>query len=338
MSRTVVVLTQEMDLTADSVIKVLNDRDVPVFRYDTSYFPVTSSLTYKSERGGWTTVLRDRTYGQRELDLESIASIWYRRPTAFRFHEQVNGPFREFAQRESAHAVGGILTSLPILWVNRPDAESRADYKPFQLRLAKAAGLRIPDTLITNDPDEVKQFWSAYSGQIIYKALNSGLIREPGGWPGGLFTSPVAGLDEAMLSRVTFAPCIFQERIAKAYDLRVTIIGDRLYPVRIDGNDESGERALDWRACPVEVEDSVVYSQTTIPAHIEDGLQRVMKGLGIAYGAADLVVTPEGEHVFLEVNASGQFAWLDDEIPELNLRGAMATYLAMGLSDELDRR
>ena len=35
--------------------------------------------------------------------------------------------------------------------------------------------------------------------------------------------------------------------------------------------------------------------------------------LGLNYGAIDLIVTPEGEHIFLEINAGGQYEWLESE-------------------------
>jgi glutathione synthase/RimK-type ligase-like ATP-grasp enzyme len=331
MPKTVVVLTQELDLTADAVVKALNTRGVPVFRYDTSYFPVNSAISYQNLGDGWVTEIVDSTYGERSVSLEDVASVWYRRPTAFRFDEALTGPFREFAQKESAHGFGGIMSSLPVLWVNRPDRQSRADFKPLQLRVAKECGLRIPKTLITNNPNKIDDFYAECGGSIIYKALNSGLIREPGGWPGGLLTSPVKRLDPELVRRIRFAPCIFQQRVEKAYDLRVTIIGENLFPVRIDAVNEDGSRAVDWRAYPTGAEESLRHAKATIPREIADGLRGYMRALELNYGAADLVVTPTGEHVFLEVNAGGQFAWLDDEVPDLDLREAMADYLAAGL-------
>lgn len=334
MHNTVVVLTQELDLTADAVIKVLNSRGVPVFRYDTSYFPVNSAISYQNVGDGWVTELADSTYGERSISLEDVASVWYRRPTAYRFDDALSGPFREFAQKESAHGFGGIMSSLPVLWVNRPDRQSRADLKPLQLRVAQECGLRIPKTLITNNPAKINDFYAACGGSIIYKALNSGLIREPGGWPGGLLTTSVERLDPDLVQRIKFAPCIFQEQVQKAYDLRITIIGENLYPVRIDAMNEDGSRTVDWRSCPTGVgsEEYLRHAKATIPQDVADGLRAYMRALELNYGAADLVVTPRGEHVFLEVNAGGQFAWLDDEVPDLDLREAMADFLAAGLA------
>lgn len=57
-----------------------------------------------------------------------------------------------------------------------------------------------------------------------------------------------------------------------------------------------------------------------------------MEKLGLAYGAIDFVVTPEGEYVFLEVNPSGQFLWADYEAG-LPLLDAMCEMLIQGRLD-----
>jgi glutathione synthase/RimK-type ligase-like ATP-grasp enzyme len=324
-----VILTQEMDVTADCVVKKLYDRGVPVFRYDTSYFPVNSAITFKDTDTGWQTNLMDSTYGERFVALEEASAVWYRRPTLFRIDDEVTGPYREFAMRECVHGFGGIMAALPVLWVNRPDAEARADFKPFQLRVAKRIGLTIPRTLITNNPGDVGQFFDECQGSVIYKALNSGLVREPGGWPGGLLTTAITMPSDELLQRVRFAPCIFQQRVDKAYDLRVTVIGDSIVPVRIDRRDDTGRPVVDWRDYPDE-SNPLRHSRVELPAEVESGLRRLMAELGLVYGAVDMVVTPAGEHVFLEVNPSGQFAWLDDEIEGLGLVEAMADLLVAG--------
>ncbi|HUR08419.1 MAG TPA: ATP-dependent carboxylate-amine ligase [Nonomuraea sp.] len=322
---TVLILTEEFDLTADCVVKVLNEMAVRVFRYDTSYFPANSTLSYESAPIGWSTELIDNKYDQRSVDLENVTSVWYRRPTAFRPDGSLSATHREFVMRESAHAFGGVLLGIPALWVNRPDLEARADYKPLQLRMAHQIGLLIPETLITNEPGKVRSFYDKFDGSIIYKALGSGLIEEPGGWPGGLLTTRMISLSDELLARVRYAPCIFQKYVDKAFDLRVTIIGSSITSVRIDTGPVS---ATDWRG---QIEGEISYSGYDLPGDIADKLLTLMNLLGLEYGAVDMAVTNDLEHYFLEVNPSGQFAWLDDEVPGIQLSERMAKYLSAGL-------
>ena len=55
-----------------------------------------------------------------------------------------------------------------------------------------------------------------------------------------------------------------------------------------------------------------------------------MDRLGLNYGACDFIVTPEGRHVFLEVNPAGEFFWLEKH-PGLPIAGALADVL-LGLA------
>jgi D-alanine-D-alanine ligase-like ATP-grasp enzyme len=52
-----------------------------------------------------------------------------------------------------------------------------------------------------------------------------------------------------------------------------------------------------------------------------------MDALGLNYGALDFIVTPEGRHVFLEVNPAGEFMWLM-RYPGLPIAEALADVLA----------
>ncbi|MEV4115129.1 MvdC/MvdD family ATP grasp protein [Nonomuraea sp. NPDC049695] len=324
----VLVLTQEFDVTADSVVKILNERDVRVFRYDTSYFPRNSTLTYRSTDTGWLTTLVDTTYGRRSLRLEDVTSVWYRRPTPFTADSSLQEVHQEFAVKESAHAMGGIFSALPARWVNLPAVELRAHYKPLQLKVARDVGLRIPKTIITNDPEEAARFSRECDGSIVYKALNSGLIHQPGGWPRGLLTTALSEIPLEILPRVRYSPCIFQELIDKAYELRITVIGGKFFTVRVDSTDGDGKPHVDSR----NFLGNLRYTQATLPDEIENRLRQLMRTFELAYGAIDVAVDQVGEHYFLEVNPAGQFAWLDDEVPGLNLASAMADYLS-GVSD-----
>ena len=91
-------------------------------------------------------------------------------------------------------------------------------------------------------------------------------------------------------------------------ELRVTVVGRRAFAASIDSN--ALERSqTDWRREGVALIDR--WQPYALPADVERGLLGVMDALGINYGAADFVVTPEGRHVFLEVNPAGEFFWLE---------------------------
>lgn len=86
----------------------------------------------------------------REVALEAIRSIWYHSPAAFDLPEGMSTPERVHAHREGKIGLGGVLASLPVLWVNHPGRSADAVYKPLQLAVAAECGLRVPRTMISN--------------------------------------------------------------------------------------------------------------------------------------------------------------------------------------------
>ena len=51
-----------------------------------------------------------------------------------------------------------------------------------------------------------------------------------------------------------------------------------------------------------------------LPAEVSRGLHTLMSELGLVFGAIDLIRTPAGEHVFLEVNPSGEWGMLERDL------------------------
>ncbi|HEY1353503.1 MAG TPA: hypothetical protein VGF67_28165 [Ktedonobacteraceae bacterium] len=87
-SKTVLVLTQQLDAHADLVIAELNRRAIPVVRFGTADFPQRATLIARNTRGLWQGTL---VSGERTLELEQVASILYRRPTPFELDPTLSG-------------------------------------------------------------------------------------------------------------------------------------------------------------------------------------------------------------------------------------------------------
>lgn len=131
------MLTEPQDTSADRVIEHLNERRVPVFRADTAEFPQRLVLRATLD-GEWVGTLANQ---QREADLATVRSVYYRRPTRFVFPDGMSGPERRFAALQARLGLGGVIASLPCLWINHPGRVADAEYKPVQLRLAARSGL-----------------------------------------------------------------------------------------------------------------------------------------------------------------------------------------------------
>lgn len=308
--RSVLILTQEFDPTVDPVVQSLAGRDAAVVRVDLSYFPQRLSFTTSdfstSNSGGGRRVLRHR---DREVDLDALSGVWYRRPTAFEFDADMGEAETQFARNEAIHGVGGILRSTDCLWINRPDLDAVAELKPYQLTLAQRLGFRVPRTLLTNDPDEVAALLRDADRPIVYKALTGGVIHYPGAFPGGLLTAVVGDELVDHLHRVRHTMCQFQEYVEKAYEVRLTVIGNTFFPVVISSQDRDST-SVDWRG-----ENELPYGDyRPLPDALVKKVQLLLDELNLVYAALDFIVTPDGEYVFLEANPNGQFMWMQHDL------------------------
>jgi glutathione synthase/RimK-type ligase-like ATP-grasp enzyme len=187
--------------------------------------------------------------------------------------------------------------------MNPPLATERARSKARQLRIAQECGIRVPRTYIGNNPKEVRRFVDSCAGGAVAKTLTWYVGRD-GRFA---FTSPIRrdfllGNEAA----TAYSPLIYQERVAKRHELRVTCVADELFPVRILSQDRPAA-ATDWRIAQHDLD----YETTTLRTATATQLRRMMRRLGLVYGAFDLIVTPDDEVVFLEVNAGGNWLWLE---------------------------
>lgn len=297
---TVLVLTAELDPTADLVIQQLTDRGVPVYRCDAREFPQRLGMSAQFRDGAWTGWLRTP---EREVALEAIRAIYYRRPSAFAFTGSLTSTERRFAAAEARFGFGGVLAALPTRWVNNPHRMAEADYKPLQLQVAAQCGLMVPHTLITNVPDALRRF-GARSERVIYKSL-SGEPDYEEGHAVALYTNVVSP-DDYDAASIASTAHLFQEWVPKHHEVRVTVAGERQFAVEIHAQ-QSPRAAIDWRTDY----DAHRYEVTEIPDATRRAVSMIMERFGLAFGALDFVVTPDGEWVFLEPNPNGQWGWLE---------------------------
>ncbi|MEU0198571.1 MULTISPECIES: ATP-grasp ribosomal peptide maturase [unclassified Streptomyces] len=305
----VLVVTNLDDPTADVVISELHGRDVPVVRFDSGDLPHALSVAATITSNG---VAGTLSTPSRSADLSGIRSLYYRRASGFTF-PHLDQQDARFAIAQARYGLGGILASLPgCRYVNHPHRVGDAEFKPSGLAAAAAAGFRLPRTVITSDPDTARDFVEQYS-PVIYKPLSAPLYRIDG----VSCTVAVAevradDIDEA----VSGSAHLFQQRVDKAADVRVTVIGDQVFAVRIDSD------LLDWRTDYGRLR----YSVAQPPPGVTEALHAYLAHFGLVFGAFDFAVDGQGQWWFLECNPSGQWYWLEPETG-LPMLAAMADLL-----------
>ncbi len=292
----VLVLTARFDPTADLVVEELTARNVAVFRCDSGDFPTRLQLSAELS-GEWSGKLSSPA---RSLDLGLVRSAYYRRPSAFRMPLDIAPHDESWATTQARLGFGGVLAAVP-RWLNHPARIGSAGYKPVQLSEAIKAGLAVPRTLFTNDPAAARDF-AADVGAVVYKPL-AGNAGDDHGQPLVIYTTDVSGSD---LSDPSIASTVhlFQQRIVKEYEVRLTVIDAQFFAARI--TTRSPDAPLDWRA---DVQ-SLEYTLIETPSHIRTSVSDLMRRLGLRFGALDFAVTPEGEWVFFEINPNGQWGWI----------------------------
>lgn len=239
------------------------------------------------------------------IALGEIHSVWWRvKPSApVEFGAGTGRVEDAFRWREWKAALLSLAALTPTaVWVNPHPANFEAARKPQQLLLAQDLGFKIPDTVITNSAEKVLELFERHD-RVIYKTLSSFLIP-----PNEIVYTNEVTRDEVRDSKqqILLAPGIFQEYVPKAYELRVTVVGNRLFPVKIDSQ-AARQTSVDWRRDQLRE----MYETTHVSPSTESRILHFMARSGICFGAFDFVVTPSGEEVFLECNPGGQWLWLE---------------------------
>jgi MvdC family ATP-grasp ribosomal peptide maturase len=305
----VLLLTHSGDhYTVDRVEQELSRRGASPVRVNTDGFPSELELAVALGPEGSELVLRTAA---RELRAEQIRAVWVRRLGAPRLDE-LEPDWRAGCQRESQAALGGFLEGLEATgcrFLNSLEAGQGADNKLRQLRLARAQGLEVPRTLVTNDAARARAFFDQVRGRMVAKMLTP-LSQSMDGRQPFVYTSAIGPEHLEDLDELRHSPMVFQERIDKARELRVIVVGGRCFVGAIDAS-RSVAGQVDWRrAGPGECH----WEPGELPAEVALRLVRLVAELGLVYGAADVIVTPEGRHLFLEVNPGGEWGMLERDL------------------------
>ena len=307
----------------DSVAMVtdaLEHRGAQVIRLNTDQYPERVQVATRFCAGRIERTMVDES--GRSFDLNEVTALWYRRFYVASTLPDELGAMREPSLNESKRALYGTIASLTCFQVDPLMCVRHADHKELQLQRARVRGLDTPETLITNDPREAEMFYDSLGGKVVTKVQSSFAIYRDG-QEMVVFTSQMKPEDREALSDLRYCPMMFQERLDKALELRATVVGREVFTASIDSQ-RSAEAAVDWRRDGIGLIDD--WKPYTLPLEVQQGLLAVMQDFGLNYGAADFIVTPDGRHVFLEVNAGGEWFWLQRN-PGLPIADALARVL-----------
>jgi glutathione synthase/RimK-type ligase-like ATP-grasp enzyme len=295
----ILILSHPGDVHAQAVMRALARKSAPHRLLDLSHYP-------KQQCSTWHFKKRERIFrletSDGPLDLGQCRVIWWRRPQPFDIHEELDDPeLQQFAHAEMYEAFAGMWNALDAVWMNPPRNDEVAHRKVYQLRVAQDVGLTVPETLITSDPEAARAFIARRgAGRTIYKAFSATerLWRE---------TRLVKPEELTLIDNVAYAPVIFQEYVPAEVDLRITVVGDEIFAAEI--HSQRTRYRVDMR---MDINNALI-APVKLPAELEDGLHRLMAKLGLVYGAIDMRRSPDGAHIFLEINPAGQWLFIEEK-------------------------
>ncbi|TIN70893.1 MAG: RimK-like protein [Mesorhizobium sp.] len=231
-----------------------------------------------------------------------LRSVWWRQPTFLR-----NTPGRALTVEEQldrsqwSAAMRGLMLFDQARWFNDPAATYRAESKPYQLREAYKLGFDVPETVITND--KTADVPGLVGQKLAIKSVDTVLLSEGSHQHFG-YTILIDWSDCIDMDFHT-VPVTCQALLSPKLDLRVTLVGERLWCSTVETDE--GVIEGDWRLRP---KTELVYKGHQLPAEVERRCRALMGVLGLRYGAIDLALSA-GRYWFIEINPTGEWGWLD---------------------------
>jgi glutathione synthase/RimK-type ligase-like ATP-grasp enzyme len=332
LQKRVLIISYARDLHARAVAYAIRAKGHICKEFYCADYPTLASITLMAsshiDSAGSVLCHADGSF---DIGDDKFDTIWLRRRPAPYLPPSMNPGDREVASRQCERGLSDLIAALDrpgVFWVNPLECEITSYLKMYQLRHAQRAGLTIPETLISNNPNDIREFIARCNGKAIHKLQQNAMWKsQDGNQVFGCYTAPVTCSDLPRDATLRLSPGIFQPLLKKQFEVRVACCGNYLMAVRIDS--QSDDRAsIDWRAGQWYVD----MTPHLLPEETARGIRRFLDSTGLAHASLDFIVDENGEYIFLEANPQGQFLWMEDraEMPILDI---FTQYLIAGRRD-----
>jgi ATP-GRASP peptide maturase of grasp-with-spasm system len=246
------------------------------------------------------------------IELSKINTVWFRRWQYYPEFDCVSSTYDlSFEKDVNAYRISEFKALSNIFFdsiknkklLGAPMHLVKSPSKFEQMEVARRVGLSIPRSLITNDKNELLQFYHISNKKIISKANGDGTRITIGDINYGIYTSLIS---EEILNLLPdkFFPSLFQEFIEKEVELRIFYINKKSYAMAIFSTLDK-QTEIDFR-----VYNNKKPNRNTpfnLPEEIQKKIILFMENIGLLTGSLDLILDKKNEFIFLEVNPGGQF-------------------------------
>ncbi|MEX0690181.1 MAG: hypothetical protein WD095_01920 [Candidatus Paceibacterota bacterium] len=311
----ILILAGTNDPTVDFVESKMKERDIDYRRISLAEFFREATISMELDNNFNINLLFD------DINIETFDSIWLR---TFELSK-----YKNIDEWKESYVIDQwrklwiwFLDSLPKnKVVGGPNVSMMASNKILQLSFAKEVGLNIPKTLISSNKKDAINFLKKNSRSVA-KTLSTLSNKKDGRLVETTYTNRVSLKNFERIDSMSEAPVIFQEEIEKDYELRVTFVGNQLFPCKIESQ-KSTRTKVDWRKYDFE---NVPHSIVSLPVEISSKLIKIINRFKVRFGSFDMAVTPSGDYVFFEMNPNSQWVWLE-EITKLPITDAFIDLL-----------
>jgi glutathione synthase/RimK-type ligase-like ATP-grasp enzyme len=304
----ILIVTNTEDKTADYLLSNLANVG---FRFNTDKFLCNYEYDFCQE---W--YILDKTNNS-IVNSNNISGIYYRRPVLPYLNiNDINNDLFGQLQNEAYEIYDSFINSIDTKYLNTKYNIIRAENKIIQMKMAKDIGFSVPATIITNNEILLNKYLHL-SKKYCIKPLHLGYFE----LNDNKYIPYTAIIGEQDYNLITKYPVIVQEYIDKEYELRLTCVKDKIFPVKILSQLNENTK-VDWR---VDNCSSVNYLRTEIDSHIENMCLKLLSQLNLNFACIDLIINKDKNVYFLDLNPNGQWAWID-EILELGIPKAIEEY------------
>lgn len=309
MNKEILIISVENDPHALRVKEDLNKRGFEPTHVFVNRFPAAGDLSFYTLSNGEFVF---KSYNNKPKEISSFNAVYCRPYPEDIFNINHKSLIvQNFLHRESyflLKMLWEMTRTNGSIWVNPWGASELAGNKGLQMRLATELGFSIPKTLFTSSLKDASEFIKDIKnngGKVVIKAI-TGFKNQARGERGGSF---VTVIDEDSLGTKNY-PLVLQEYVPKKYELRITVVGDQVFPCKITSqNSPTAATRIDWRVYDFK---NVKFLATKIPDWVVKKCIQLVKRLGLNYSAIDMIYEPNGNYRFLEINPNGLWIWIEE--------------------------
>jgi len=304
----ILFITNKNDITSDYLIDKLNKEKIDYYRLNTDDLLSNIEVNFNFDNEKFNIIDHKK---KRNIDLKEVKSVYYRRPQLPNIESfGLNKSELDFVSKETAFLLEGLYKILKSkFWISPVFSIREAENKIYQLMIAKELGFKVPSSLISTIESEAKDFIINKKYDCIVKPIKSGLIADTDN-PKIIFTSRLRKNQLGSLARIRKCPTYFQERIEKEADIRVTVVGEKLFSAKINSQ-TSEETKTDWRKGQSH---KLSYETFELPKELQIKSANLVNLLDLNFGAIDFVLDKKGALTFLEINPNGQWVWIEERL------------------------